>query len=467
MSARAEVIVVGGGIAGISASIALAERGVRVLLLETRRKLGGRATSHTDPRTGETIDNCQHVALGCCTNYAWLCERLGVSDRMEWQRTIHWLEAGGRASEMSATSWLPAPGHYGPALLGASFLTVGEKLSLARAMLSALRADRTRFADETFASWLVARGQSARVIERFWLPVMVSACNVVPERLCASVGLHVLQEGFLATRASAAMGVSRVPLVELYDRAEEVIASAGGAMCLGTGVARIEERAVETTGGERIEAERVVCALPAERAAKAIAIDDPRVEAMARVEHSPILGVHMTFDRPVMETPNAVLVGRGTHWLFRKDDAGARVHAVISGADAWMSLDERAIAERVVADVRACLPGSDDAELTWVRTVKEKRATFVPSVEAERERPATTGETDLVLAGDFVRTGWPATMEGATRSGLMAASAVLGEPVRARLEPPLKPAWPVALLGGRTVRRQHEDMPVIGTPAHA
>lgn len=461
MSERPDVVIVGGGIAGITTAIALAEEGVRVLLLETRKKLGGRATSHTDQKTGETIDNCQHVALGCCTNYLWLCERLGVLDKLEWQRTIHWIEEGGVGSDMAPTGWLPAPGHYGPALLGSKFLDPEEKLALTRAMLSAMVADRRTHANKTFAQWLGARGQSERLIRRFWVPVMVSACNVLPERLCASVGLHVLQEGFLAHRESAAMGVSRVPLVELYDRAESVIECAGGAMRLGTGVSEVHERHIVTTGGERIEAGRVVCALPAERAAKVIACNDPRVAQLASVEHSPIVGVHMKFDRPVMNTPNAVLVGRDTHWLFRKDRAGAHVHAVISGAEDWVAMSEGEIRGRVLRDVHACLPDSTVAALTWYRAVKEKRATFVPSVAAERERPSTTGSSALVLAGDFVRTGWPATMEGATRSGLMAASAVMGAGLRERLVPPLKPAWPVGLLGGKTVRRQHADMPVI------
>ncbi|GAB4552607.1 MAG: hydroxysqualene dehydroxylase HpnE [Phycisphaerales bacterium] len=456
MSERPDVIVVGGGIAGITASIELAREGVRVLLLETRKKLGGRATSHTDQKTGETIDNCQHVALGCCTNYLRLCELLGVLDRIEWQRTIHWYEAGGVRSDMAPSDWAPAPGHYGWSLLTASFLDFEEKTALTGAMLAALACDRRRHTDRTFDDWLRERGQSRRLIERFWVPVMVSACNVLPERLCASVGLHVLQEGFLAHRDSAAMGVSRVPLVELYDRAEGVIAGAGGAMRLGTGVGEVHERHVVTTGGETIGAGRVVCALPAERAAKVIAVEDARVRAMARVEHSPILGVHLKFDRPVMEKPNAVLVGRATHWLFRKDHAGAHAHAVISGADAWMGMNEEAIVAKVLGDVHACIPSSESARVTWARAVKEKRATFVPSIEAERERPGTLGGSSLVLAGDFVQTGWPATMEGATRSGLMAASAVLGEDVRARLVPALTPAWPVRLLGGPTLRRQHE-----------
>ncbi len=459
MTRPADVLVVGGGIAGIACALTLAREGVRVRLVETRRKLGGRATSHTDQRTGETIDNCQHVALGCCTNYLRLCRELGVEDLIDWQRTIHWYEAGGSRSDMSPQPWAPAPGHYGLSLLAARFVSLSEKAALTRAMLAALRCDRAQHADRTFADWLSARGQTERLIRKFWVPVMVSACNVLPEQLCASVGLHVLQEGFLAARDSAAMGVSRVPLVRLYDNAQERIERVGGAVELGTGVTRVEERAIETSCGRRIEADRVVCALPAERAAKVIAPGiaerDIRVAQLAGIEHSPILGVHLRFDRPVMTTPNAVLVDRPTHWLFRKDEEGKHVHAVISGADEWLPLKEDEIRERVLEDVRACMPGAEVAQVEWCRAVKEKRATFVPSIQAEANRPAATGATSLVLAGDFTQTGWPATMEGATRSGYSAASAVLGESTRNRLEPALRPAAIVRAFGGKSVRGQH------------
>lgn len=434
-------IVVGGGIAGVAAALRLAEEGVAVTLFETRKKLGGRATSFTDTRTGLTLDNCQHVALGCCTNYLDLCGRLGVGDRLRWTRELNWIEAGGRVSVIR-TSSLPAPGHMGPSFLTAAFLTWREKSAIALAMLAAVREDRRQWRDRVFAEWLRENRQPESAVRKFWSPVMVSACNLDVDRVCASSALHVFQEGFLAHHDAAAVSVAGVPLVELYDPAEGAIRAAGGAVRLGVSVDRVSERSVTTASGETLEADAVVCAVPPERAARivdgGIRRRDDRFARLADITHSPILGVHLAFDRPVLGLPHAVLVDRPTQWIFRKDDAGARIHAVISAADAWIPLSEDEIAQRVLADLHACLPASREAQLTSVRAVKEKLATFAPTPEVERIRPATTGATRLILAGDYVQTGWPATMEGATRSGYLAAAAVVGKDEAWALRPGLR-----------------------------
>lgn len=435
MSATPDAIVVGGGCAGIAGAMNLAQAGLRVRLIETRRKLGGRATSFRDVRTGLLIDNCQHVVMGCCTNYLDLCARLGVLDLFEWHDTTYWLEAGGRLSTIRSTG-LPEPGHLAPGFLGASFLNTEEKLAIARAMAAMLFTDRKRHAGRTFADWLASRNQPASAIHKLWEPVIISACNLTCHRVSASVALHVFQEGFLANRVSPTIGLSRVPLVELYDRAETVIVGAGGSIDLGTSVTRVGETFVETSDGERIEAGRVICAVPFERALKIVDADvqtmDARFASMRNLSHSPILGVHLVFDRPVMSTPHAVLVGRETHWLFRKDEAGAHVHAVISCADAWMGMTEEQITGRVRADIEACIPEARDATILSSRPVKEKRATYVASPEGEAARPATMGESGLILAGDYVRSGWPATMEGAVRSGYLASEAALDGAVTGR-----------------------------------
>ncbi len=454
-----EVIVVGGGIAGLAAALRLAEAGVGVTLLETRKRLGGRATSFEDARSGLEIDNCQHVALGCCTNYLDLCARLGVADHIEWQETIFWYEAGGRRSELRAGRLLPAPAHGLGSLLGASFLSPGEKMALGRAMSAALHADRARHRERSFAEWLACHGQGDRLIRRFWTPLIVSACNLPAERVSAAVMLHVLQEGLLASARAGEMGVPAVPLARLYDPAEERIASAGGELRLGVGVARVGPRSVTTSGGETLEAERVICAVPAERAVRIVDEDvrraDGRFAALGRVEHSPILGVHLVLDRPVLPTPNAVLVERPTHWLFRKDEAGARLHAVISAADEWLGLDEAERVDRVMADVRACLPAAEGAAVVSARAVMEKRATFASTPAFEAVRPPAAGESGLILAGDYTATGWPSTMEGATRSGYLAAAAALGRDGADLLTPALRPGALVRWFGGRSVRRQH------------
>ncbi len=444
------VVIVGGGIAGIAAALRLAEAGVAVTLLETRKKLGGRATSFTDVRSGLVLDNCQHVMLGCCTNFADFLQRLGAAGMIRWHRRQNWIEEGGRVSVL-APGPLPAPLHFGLSMLRIGFLTRAETRALARACLAILAADRAEHADETFADFLARHGQGERAIRRFWAPVVVSACNLAVDRVAASAAIHVFQEGFLANARAADLGVPAVPLVQLYDRAEAAIAEAGGTVLLGESVVHLDEAGATTAEGRRFEADRVVCALPVERVRRVvdarIVADDPRFARLDDFTHSPILGVHLLFDRPVLPLPHAVLVDRPTQWLFRKDDQGRSIHAVISAADDWVDLTEDRIAARILEDLRACLPAacigeSGGATLLSARAVKEKRATFapVPGIEASRPAAEPPHPRGVILAGDYTATGWPATMEGAARSGYAAAAAALGLPAERLLVPPLRTA---------------------------
>lgn len=457
---RSACIIVGGGIAGIAAAIALAERGVRVTVLETRKKLGGRATSFVDVRTGHVIDNCQHVALGCCTNYLRLCEMLGVREKLAWHEAIHWLEAGGRHSVLSADP-VPAPGHGGRSLVMARFLSLRDKVAIARAMSAAMFTDRSRHAGITFAQWLATTHPTPNSIARFWTPLIVSACNLDVDRVAASTALHVVQEGFLANRAGSRMAVAGVPLVDLYDPAEAIIAKAGGEIRTGASVASIGEHAVTMTDGLVLHGDHVIAAVPAERAVRMVdgevqQKDDRLARLAPHITHSPILGVHIAFDAPVMRTPNAVLVDRPTQWIFRKDDAGRVVHAVISAADAWVPLTEPEIADRVVADIRACIPDAARANIVSARAVKEKLATYAATPAFEAHRPSTRSEASaLILAGDYVQTGWPATMEGAARSGFQAAAAVLGVADADLLVPATKPGIVIRAIGAKGLRDQH------------
>lgn len=446
--AASSVLIVGGGIAGLSAAIRLAERGVKVTLLETRRKLGGRATSFKDVRSDRVLDNCQHVVLGCCTNYLDFLERLGAAEKIRWHDEQYWVEAGGRVSVIRPGP-LPTPAHFGISMLCTSLLSLRESNALGLCCAAILRTDRSKWDDRTFGVFLRGHGQSERVINRFWAPVVVSACNMEVDKVSAASALHVFQEGFLANRDAAKIGVPSVPLVELYERAETIIAAAGGRVVLGAGVERLDARSATTTGGERYDADAVICAVPVERVNRmvdaALGASDPRFAPLDSVTHSPIIGVHLEFDRNVMGTmPHCVLVERATQWIFRKNDEGTYVHAVISAADAWVGLDEEEIGKRVVADMHACVPGSRDAKLVRARAVKEKLATFAPVPGLNAIRPGPVGPSGVVLAGDYTDTGWPATMEGAARSGYAAAAAVLGKP---RMEVVVK-SLPIAVLSG-------------------
>ncbi|MBS0198319.1 MAG: squalene synthase HpnC [Planctomycetes bacterium] len=421
------VTIVGGGVAGIAAAVTLADRGVPVTLLEAKRRLGGRATSFVDQGTGETLDNCQHIALGCCTAYLSLCERLGATDLFDWHSEQYWIEAGGRES-IIRPGIFPAPAHYTEAFLTAKFLSLADKLAIGRAMLSIRVADRSQHTHDTFGEYLRALNQTPRAIDRFWAPIVVSACNLSVDRVAASSALKVFQDGFLAGGRAGVIGVPKVPLVRLYDAAAEIIAASGGEVRLGVNVESLDERTV-TVGGQELRAGAVICALPVEKAARVVAPEcrDARFAAMNGAKFSPILGVHLEFDRAVLGRPHAVLVDRATQWLFRKDESGRRLHAVVSGADEWVELSEAQIVERVAEDVRACLPGAAGAAVTWSRAVKERRATFAATPEFERSRPTAVNADGrgVILAGDYTLTDWPATMEGATRSGVLAAELAL------------------------------------------
>ena len=443
------VIVIGAGLAGLGAAVSLAERGVRVTVLETRQRLGGRATSFDDSRSGVRIDNCQHVALGCCTNYRRFLDRLGLGDALRWYSETHWLEPGGRHS-VTKPAPLPAPLHGATLLLSARFLTLRDRLAIGRAMLEAAREDRAALAPEPFSAWLDRHDQSSEARSRFWEPLMVSACNASIDVVDQQVALHVLQEGFLATRWSSMMGVPRVPLADLYDPARAIIEGAGGQILTGTGVVRADARSVETRHGDSYGADRVICAVPFERLRAVLGDDavdrDSDLVKTDDLSHSPILGVHLTFDRPVLRYPHAVLVDQGTQWLFRKDTEGRVIHAVISGADEWVGLDERAIIDRVLCDIRTCIPDAASASVESFRAVKEKRATFAPTPQARALRPSPITKSGVVLAGCYVQTGWPSTMESAVRSGAMAAAIVCDLPADAILSPSLRPAPLAALL---------------------
>lgn len=445
-------IVVGGGLAGLTAALRLAERGVRVDLFETRTKLGGRATSFDDVRTGARIDNCQHVALGCCTNYRALLDRLGIGHLVRWHSHIDWLEPGG-ARSTTRSSLLPAPIHGAPSLLSARFLPMKDRLSLGQAMLLALSEDRHALPPVSFSRWLDVAEQSDMLRRRFWDPLIISACNTTVDRVDQAVALHVVQEGMLATRWSGAIGVPLVPLTDLYAPVQRRIEALGGKVHLSSSVQCVRDRHIETRDGTVYRADCVICAVPFERVGSLLGPDhiaaDPALQKLERLMHSPILGVHLVFDRPVLSMPLAVLLDQGTQWVFRKDEEGRVVHAVISAADDWVALDESTIVQRVIRDMQACIPSVSYAGLQSARAVKEKRATFLPSPESRALRPSVRTNSGVLLAGCYTDTGWPSTMEGAVRSGDRAAATALGFHADHFLKPSLRPALLCRMLGLR------------------
>lgn len=435
------VIIIGAGLAGIAASAALTDRGFHTILIERRRLLGGRATSFYDSSTESLLDNCQHVLLGCCTNLLRLYERLGIRDKIEFFDIIHFADETGRRSELYATA-VPSPLHLAVSLLRFKLLNLTEKHEIAQAMLAIKflgRNGREAAKGITFEIWLRDHGQSPCTIQRFWNIILTSALNEDVCRLDAGYGIQVFQEAFLSHRAGYRMGLPVVPLSELYANA------IAGELRLGTRVTEILEDGSRIIGvmlasGECILGDYVVLATAPEAARRLLEKmmswekegrrpfrpAATRVwEQLGALEHSPILGAHLWYDRSVMELPHLALVGTRLQWIFRKDDQGRHLHGVVSAAYAMVGLDQETLTKLFDEEIRRLLPAAQGATLKRSLIVKEKRATFSPRPGVDNLRPTqVTQIPGLLLAGDYTRTGWPATMEGAVRSGYLAAEAV-------------------------------------------
>ena len=445
---RRRIAIVGGGLAGIAAALQLVEADCQPIIIESRKILGGRATSFVDPRSGEVIDNCQHVLMGCCTNLIDLYDRLGALDKIQWYRELSWTDKTGQIDHVKS-SILPAPLHLAGSFARMKIFSKVERRQIRRAMWRMIRLGtkgRFSWADRTFSEFLVDTKQAESTIAKFWNTVIISACNLDVSRVSAAHAIQVFQEGFLANRWSYTMGLATVPLVELYEPVGAVLQEAGGEIKLGCSARAIafDGRRISgvVTDQGMVEAAAVISAVPFQRLDKLISdtmrAADTRLAALDRFQFSPILGVHLWFDQPIMKLPHLILAGRGVHWLFNKgiDEQGRQyIHAVISAADEWMKLDEDEIVDRVVRDIHDAVPKSIGLKPIQARSIKEKQATFAATPEAEQWRPGASagyvgvgggGIENLFLAGDWCDTGWPATMEGAVRSGYAAAAAITG-----------------------------------------
>ena len=431
------VAVVGGGLAGLAAGCALASAGMKVTLFERRPYLGGRASSYQHPGTGEVIDNCQHVLLGCCTNLIDFYQRTGVAGSIRWFERMTFLEPGGRASEIGPSS-LPAPLHTTPAFLRASCLEVADKVAIARAMM-ALAPTTPRDTGESFLAWLNRHGQTTRAIERFWKPVLVSALNEEVDRVSVPYAAQVMRESFLKSAAAGRMGVPTVPLTDLYSAAGNYIRERQGDVQFRSSAEsfRAELSHVKLVVGEKEETfDYAVFALPfdsLERILPDSSAAQPLRDALARFETSPITGIHLWFDRVISDLDHAVLLDRTIQWMFHKSKLqtrnsnghGSYVELVVSASKTLVDKSKQEIVDLAVSELREFFPAARDASLLKSTVIKEVHATYSPrpGIEADRPRPETVWPR-VFLAGDWTATGWPATMEGAVRSGYLAAQSL-------------------------------------------
>jgi squalene-associated FAD-dependent desaturase len=429
------VLVVGGGLAGLAAASSLAARGLRVTVLDGRPRLGGRAGSFPDAATGQLIDACQHVSMGCCTNLAHFLKCAGVHHFLAAQKCLYFQTPDGRVSEFRADP-LPAPFHLARAFAAAHYLTWVEKLRIAWG-LAWLRLAGDR--DEPFLPWLVRHGQTPRVVDRFWALVLVSALNETVERVGLRYARKVFVDGFLTHRRGFEVEVPTVPLGRLYgDEMRAWLASLGVTLRLDCGAKSLEWAAgriesLRLRDGSELRADWYVSAVPWDRLLDLLPAEvvarHPQFAGLRRLEASPITSVHVWYDRPVTPLPHVVLVDCLGQWLFNRGESAPGEHyvqVVVSAARPFKGLGRDEVQRRVTDELARLFPAAAAARLLRAKVVTEHTATFsaVPGVDAVRPGPVTP-IPNLILAGDWTATGWPATMEGAVRSGYRAAEAVL------------------------------------------
>ena len=460
--------MVGGGVAGMSAACALAEAGLRVQLVERRGYLGGRASSYLHPGVDEVIDNCQHVLFGCCTNLQGFYRRIGVADQIHWTSEMTMIEPGGRRSRLGP-SFLPAPLHGLPKLMAAKAFSFADKLALGRAFAALMR-PVPRSSTESLGDWLRRHKQTGGALNRFWRLVIASALNADIDSIALPYAAKVIRELFMNSAFAGSMGMSAVPLSELYAGAASFLQECGSSILYNTSVESAgwdEETSQWTvaTRGSELASEFLVLALSFEATAKLLphmpATDgaDGLAAQLERHEHGPICSVHLWFDREITELEHAVLLDREIHWLYNKSrlqpwrkDKGSYVELVVSASRGFAQLSREEAIAQAVEELGEFFPQVAAARLEKAVLVKEMRATFgvPPGIDALRPT-AVSPWPNCFLAGDWTATGWPSTMESAARSGHLAAEAVcasIGGPRRI-LDADLRPRGLMRLLGTR------------------
>ncbi len=431
------VAVVGAGLAGLAAGCELADGGHEVTLFEKRPWAGGKTYSFVDRETGEAVDNGQHIAMRCTTAYVAFLEKLGGSHLVRWQKRLRVpvIDASGRRSVLRADP-VPLGLHLGPSFALYRHLSVGDKMRVARGILAIQRSrEHAEDADLGFAEWLQARGQSESAIAGFWDLIVVPALNCRCDDVSASQAMFVFREGFLKSAESAAIGVPTVGLSALHvEPAMRYIEARGGEFRMGRGVVRFDVRdnAVENitlADGESASFDAYVSALPPRQLLDALPAelaDCAPFAALRTIRMSPIVNLHLWFDAPIADFEFAAFTGCDLQWAFRPSaQASSDDHVVLSlsAADRLMPMDKRELLDLLLPQLQRALPATNRRKLLRSALIKEPDATFVPSPGLRRPG-VETPLRNMLLAGAYTDTGWPATMESAVRSGIEAAHAV-------------------------------------------
>lgn len=436
---RTSVAVIGGGLAGLSSACALSDAGYAVTLFERRPFLGGRASSYEHPGTGEVVDNCQHVLVGCCTNLRNLYERIGVQDKVRWYKRITFLEPGGRAASIESSS-LPAPLHSAISFAKFGLLSLRDKLGIARALL-ALMPGVPEESSEDFLSWLRRKGQTEAAINRFWAPVLISSLNEDLDKSSVKYAAMVFRDAFLKSAEAGAMGVPAVPLSELYGVAADYICARGGQVLLRSAVEPLEcsESQVKLRANDTDYIfDYAISAVPFHALGRVLptgAESDKLQEKVSHLRTVPITGVHLWFDREITPLEHAALLDRNIQWMFQKskilarhaeaNGSGSYLELVVSSSKALLEMGRGEIIALALKELAEFFPKVREATLVKATVIKEVHATFAPAPLSDEFRLSPVSPWPrLFLSGDWTATGWPSTMEGAVRAGYLTAEAV-------------------------------------------
>jgi squalene-associated FAD-dependent desaturase len=449
--ADGRTVVVGGGLAGISAALRLADAGREVVLLERRTRLGGAAFSFR--RAGLSVDNGQHVFLRCCDAYRWLLDRLDARHQtlLQARLDIPVLRADGKQARLRRSRGVPAPGHLGPALAGYALLSPGDRARVIRGAL-ALRllnpADRA-LDQRSLETFLLEHGQNRATIEALWGIVATATLNIAPREASLALAAKVFRTGLLDSAPAGDVGYAVVPLGDIHSvAAHTALVDSGVDVRLRHTVEKIEPGwAVHVSAGANhysLPGEAVVLALPHREAFGAVpALRTTRAAPAADLGHSPIVNVHVVYDRQVTDLAFAAAVESGVQWFFdRTESSGLRrtrpraqyLAVTVSAAERVVDEASGELRNRFVAELARLLPRARHAEVLDAFVTRERRATFRQAVGSWPLRPDTAAGPDgLYLAGAWTDTGWPDTMESAVRSGITAAEAALHLPTSQRL----------------------------------
>jgi squalene-associated FAD-dependent desaturase len=445
-----DVLIIGAGVAGLAAAVALSGAVADVSLVERKPYVGGRAYSYAHPALGEVIDS-QHVLLGCCTNLIDLCRITGADRHIRWYDSITFLEPGtaDRPTRQSdiGPSLLPAPGHSSISFLRAPMLSLADKSCIALGLTEFLRG-YPKTDDEPFSVWLKRTRQTERAIRHFWEPVVVGALNDSFDRCSTRYVGQIFYESFMKSAEGGRLGIPAQPLSKFYEAVANLAEQQGTTLHLRAGIDRIEHLPngaweATTSDGVSHRARSLVLAVPFEQTARLLrtlpeeSVQRQRIlPAMDHLTHSPITTIHLWFDREITDLDHAALLDTRIQWMFNKsrirrfecgavEQDGQYLELVISASFAELHETREEILHAAVEELARFFPVVRDAKILKCGILKEARATFsvLPGLDRFRPAPDAAGD-NLYLAGDWTCTGWPSTMEGAVRSGRLAAEAI-------------------------------------------